>query len=54
MRRSAQLSEMFSSKVFTEEVLKTLDETIITPNFELPSNVGNDDIEELLNVSDGE
>lgn len=48
------VSEMFSSKVFTEEVLKTLDETIIKPNFELPSNVGNDDIEELLNVSDGE
>ena len=46
--------ELFSSKVLTEEVLRNLDETIIRPSFELPSNTGNDDIEELLNVNDGE
>jgi len=46
--------EMFTSKVLTEEVLRNLDETIIKPSFELPSNTGNDDIEELLNVDDGE
>jgi RecA/RadA recombinase len=46
--------ELFSSKVLTEEILKHLDETIIKPSFELPSNTGNDDIEELLNVNDGE
>jgi RecA/RadA recombinase len=46
--------ELFSSKVLTEEILKHLDETIIKPSFELPSNTGNDDIEELLNVDDGE
>lgn len=46
--------ELFTSKVLTDDVLKNLDETIIKPNFELPSNTGNDDIEELLNVDDGE
>ena len=46
--------ELFSSKVLTEEVLRNLDETIIKPSFELPSNSGNDDIEELLNIDDGE
>ena len=46
--------EMFTSKVLTEEVLRNLDEKIIKPSFELPSNTGNDDIEELLNVDDGE
>ena len=46
--------ELFSSKVLTDEVLRNLDETIIKPSFELPSNTGNDDIEELLNVDDGE
>ena len=46
--------ELFTSKVLTDDVLKHLDETIIKPNFELPSNTGNDDIEELLNVDDGE
>jgi hypothetical protein len=45
---------MFTSKVLTEEVLRNLDETIIKPSFELPSNSGNDDIEELLNIDDGE
>lgn len=46
--------ELFTSKVLTEEVLRNLDETIIKPSFELPSNSGNDDIEELLNIDDGE
>ena len=46
--------ELFSSKVLTEEILKHLDETTIKPSFELPSNTGNDDIEELLNANDGE
>ena len=46
--------ELFSSKVLTDDVLKNLDETIIKPSFELPSNSGNDDIEELLNIDDGE
>ena len=44
--------ELFTSKVLTTDVLKNLDETIIRPSFELPSNSGNDDIEELLDVSD--
>ena len=46
--------EMFSSKVLTEEILRNLDETVIKPSFELPSNTGNDDIEELLESTDGE
>ena len=43
------VAELFTSKVLTDEVLHNLDETIIKPSFELPSNDGNDDIEELLN-----
>jgi hypothetical protein len=44
------VAELFTSKVLTDEVLHNLDETIIKPSFELPSNDGNDDIEELLNT----
>lgn len=40
--------EMFSSKVLTEDILRNLDETIIKPSFELPSNDRNDDIEEFF------
>lgn len=43
------VAELFTSKVLTDDVLHNLDETIIKPSFELPSNDGNDDIEELLN-----
>ena len=41
-------AEMFSSKVLTEDILRNLDETIIKPSFELPSNDRNDDIEEFF------
>lgn len=44
--------ELFSSKVLTEKVLKELDEKVIRPNFELPSNTSNDDITELLDDAD--
>jgi hypothetical protein len=44
--------ELFTSKVLTDEILHNLDETIIKPSFELPSNTGNDDIEELLDIED--
>ena len=44
--------EMFTSKVLTDEILHNLDETIIKPSFELPSNSGNDDIEEFLEEED--
>ena len=44
------VAELFTSKVLTDEVLHNLDETIIKPSFELPSNDSNDDIEELLNT----
>ena len=46
--------EMFTPKVLTEDILRNLDDVIIKPSFELPSNTGNDDIEELLSVDDGE
>jgi len=40
--------ELFSPEVLTEDLLRKLDETIIRPSFELPSNDRNDDISEFL------
>ena len=46
------VNELYTQKVLTDEILHNLDETVIKPNFELPSNDSNDDIDELLNGSD--
>ena len=43
------IQEFWSSKVLTDDILKNLDETVIKPSFELPSNMSNTDIDELLN-----
>ena len=48
------VAELFTEKVLTEELLKNLDETVIRPNFELPSNESTMDIEEMLGENDGE
>ena len=52
------LAELFTSKVLTDELLHKLDEEIIKPNFELPSNGTNDDIDEFveteMNTADAE
>ena len=42
------ISELFTPKVFTEEILRNLDETIIKPSFELPSQEEAADIDEFL------
>lgn len=42
------ISELFTSKVFTEEVLRNLDNTVIKPSFELPSQEAFNDIDEFL------
>lgn len=44
------VTELFTSKVITDEILRNLDETVIKPLFELPSIDSNDDIDELINV----
>jgi hypothetical protein len=44
------VGELYTQKVLTDEILHNLDETVIKPSFELPSNDSNDDIEELLNT----
>lgn len=38
---------LWTSEVFTDEVLHKLDETVIRPNFELPSQETNADVDEL-------
>ena len=46
------IAEIFSSKVMTEEVLRSLDEQIIKPSFQLPSADSNADLEEFLAVTE--
>lgn len=42
------ITDLFTEKVFTEDVLRNLDETVIRPSFELPSQDSSDDINEFL------
>ena len=42
------LPELFTSKVLTDEILHKLDDDVIRPNFELPSQGNNDDIDEFV------
>lgn len=46
--------ELFSAKVLTEDILKTLDETVIRPNFELPSQEQDSDIDEFIETENVE
>lgn len=46
------LIELWTPKVITEEVLKTLDETVIKPNFELPSQDKANDLDEFIETID--
>ena len=41
-------AELYTAKVLTDEILHNLDETVIRPLFELPSQDSNDDINEFL------
>ena len=43
--------ELYTPEVFTDELLKKMDETVIRPNFELPSSDSNTDVEELFEES---
>lgn len=45
------ISELFTSKVFTKEVLQKLDEDLIKPSFELPSQGSDEDIDEFLKTT---
>jgi hypothetical protein len=42
------ISELFTSKVITDDVLRRLDEEVIRPNFELPSQDSMADVEEIF------
>lgn len=46
------VTELWTSKVFTENVLKKLDEEVIRPSFELPSSDSFADVEELIDIED--
>ena len=48
------IAELFSAKVLTEDILKTLDETVIRPNFELPSQEQDSDIDEFIETENVE
>ena len=43
---------MWTPSVITEDVLKTLDETVIRPNFELPSQDKVNDLDEFIETID--
>ena len=45
------ISELFTSKVFTKEVLQKLDDELIKPSFELPSQGSDEDIDEFLQTN---
>lgn len=42
------ISELFTSRVLTNEILHRIDDEVIRPNFELPSQDENTDIDELV------
>lgn len=44
------ITELFTSKVLTNEILHKLDDEIIRPNFELPENDAQTDIDEVVDV----
>ena len=46
------ITELFTPKVLTEELLRKLDDEVIRPNFELPSHEASTDIDELTEVID--
>lgn len=43
------IKELFTSKVFTQDVLKQLDENVIQKTFKLPDHTADDDIDEISN-----
>lgn len=45
------ISELFTTKVFTKEVLQKLDDELIKPSFELPSQGSDEDIDEFLQTN---
>lgn len=48
LHEEVPLPELFSSKVLTEELLHKLDDEVIRPNFELPSQSTSNDIDEFI------
>lgn len=48
------LSELFTSRVLTDDILHKIDEEVIRPEFELPSQDSFDDLSEFVNTETGE
>lgn len=46
------VAELWTSKVFTDELLHKLDENVIRPSFELPSSDSFADVEELIDIDE--
>ena len=47
------ISEMFTPKVFTDELLHKLDDEVIRPLFELPTQFAEDDVNEYTQIDNG-
>lgn len=48
LKAEVPLQELFTEKVLTQELLENLDEIVIRPNFELPSQFDDTDLDELV------
>lgn len=52
LHKEVPLIDLWTPSVITEDVLKTLDETVIRPNFELPSQDKVNDLDEFIETID--
>lgn len=52
LNKTVKGSALFTSEVFTPEVLKTLDENVIKKMFELPDVTGDEELDEAFGVDD--
>ena len=52
--KQLKLSELFTPYVLTDEILHKLDEEVIRPNFELPSQESSADLSEFVDMETGE
>ena len=54
LAKQLKLGELFTPYVLTDEILHKLDEEVIKPNFELPSQESSEDLSEFVNIETGE
>ena len=54
MGQTLPITELFTDKVFTDELLHKLDDEIIKPTFQLPSGQAQDDLDEFFTDDGGD